>query len=145
MLQFYMMLDLGSKCKIAIEVCICPFFPANENLDYGLQYLQSFKAPAFLPQLPLLASNIRFLILSGSTDVSIATLLEISKTCSAICTFLPKKSDSTKTFFCETFGKQLGFTLGCKLFAQGKKQLKTMVIIKISTQPCQPRNFDLLT
>ena len=27
-------------------------------------------------------------------------------------------------------------TLGCKMFAQGKKQLKTRVIVKILTQPC---------
>ena len=28
------------------------------------------------------------------------------------------------------------YTLGCKMFAQGEKQLETTVIIKISTQPC---------
>ena len=38
-----------------------------------------------------------------------------------------------------------GSTLGCKMFAQSKKQLKTRVIIKMSTKPCQPRNFDLFT
>ena len=27
-------------------------------------------------------------------------------------------------------------TLGCKMFAQGEKQLETRVIFKISTQPC---------
>ena len=33
-------------------------------------------------------------------------------------------------------GIQVRHTLGCKMFAQGKKQLETRVIIKISTQPC---------
>jgi hypothetical protein len=28
------------------------------------------------------------------------------------------------------------YTLGCIMFAQGKKQLETRAIIKISTQPC---------
>ena len=37
------------------------------------------------------------------------------------------------------------YTLGCKMFAQGEKQLENRVIIKISNQPFEPRNFDLLT
>ena len=32
--------------------------------------------------------------------------------------------------------------LGCIMFAQSKKQPETRVIIKISTHPCHPRNFD---
>ena len=45
-------------------------------------------------------------------------------------------SSCKKIWYCIDVEYRIWVTLGCKMFAQGKKQLETRAIIKISTQPC---------
>ena len=65
-----------------------------------------------------------------------------NKSCQQLMLNTLKHLRSLKLSRFEPIHKCMGQVWSCK---KGKKQLETRVIIKILTQPCQPRKFDFFT